>query len=126
MKNFWECSRKELLSLPIRKWDHARLNMNFDSILMLPTDKKHDSGWRCMAVIGINKDQLTLLSTCSDDINWHIPAPSYLGEISLRCDCCFKNRAMHYWLNGCVFEVGMPNSSIDIRVVRRVVKSSKE
>lgn len=49
MKPWDKWSKKELLSLPQRRWD---ITSAYDSILLVNTKQKHDSGYNYFAVIG--------------------------------------------------------------------------
>jgi len=52
MKN--KINKNELLKLPLRKWSEESI---YDGIIILPTRKKHDSGFTLMAIIGIIGDE---------------------------------------------------------------------
>lgn len=43
-------TRKALLALPRRAWDRVT---DYDAILVVPTGKKHDSGYSLMAIVGV-------------------------------------------------------------------------
>jgi hypothetical protein len=45
-KSVADYTRKEFEQLPIRKWQEEIAE--FDSLIILPTKKIHDSGCRCM------------------------------------------------------------------------------
>jgi len=110
-------TKEELLSLPMRDCLTQNKNGIYDSILILPNNSKHDSGWRCMSIIGI-KDMkpIEIISSGCDDLNFW----NDMGIYNVRCDCCWKSRAMHYWGNDLCFEIGFPTSSIDIKVHKKV------
>ena len=44
---------KDLLKLPVRAWDKRS---EYDSILIVPTNKKHDSGYHLIAIVGCGID----------------------------------------------------------------------
>jgi len=61
-------TRKDFEALPHRKWDEE---IECDSIIILPTHKKHDSGFRKMDFVAVVKDEpICLLSGCSDVIHF--------------------------------------------------------
>lgn len=49
MKNWTEYKKKELLTLPKRKWDKPE---EYRALLLVNTRLKHDSGYNLFAVIG--------------------------------------------------------------------------
>lgn len=49
MKPWDKWNKKELLSLPLRRWD---ITSAYDSVLLVNTKEKHDSGYNNFAVIG--------------------------------------------------------------------------
>lgn len=61
-------TRKELLELPRRKWNE---NIGeFNSLIIIPTRRIHDSGYRCMDFVSVlNGEPTYLLSGCSDVIH---------------------------------------------------------
>ena len=59
-----EMTIKEFFNLPRRKWDEKII---CDSIIILPTRKKHDSGYLCIDFVAVNDDEpMCLLSGYSD------------------------------------------------------------
>jgi hypothetical protein len=121
-KIFEQYTKEELLNLPCREWKEETSGV-FDSILVFPTKRKHFSGWRCMAIIGVRKGiPIEKLTTGADDLNWKITCQS---DFRLHTDCCMKTGVFHYWGNDISFEVSTPYSSFDIKVISRVI-SKKE
>ena len=114
MKHINNWSRKELLNLPVRAWNEES---EYDSVLLLSTREKHDSGWAIMVIIGL-RDFHPVEIACNhcDDIEWIIPTEGS----TLRTDCTVKSGAMHVWSKGNKFIVGPGWSSVDIEVVRRI------
>lgn len=49
MKEWKDWTKKELLSLPVRKWD---LSSSYRSILFVNTRNKHSSGYNLFAIVG--------------------------------------------------------------------------
>jgi hypothetical protein len=73
--NLW--TRKEFRSLPLRKWDEDI--GEFDSLIILPTRRIHDSNFRCMDFVAVRKNiPFCRLSGCSDVI--HIDGIGGLGK----------------------------------------------
>lgn len=52
MKHWNDCTKKELLALPKRKWDETS---TYDSVLLVSTRRKHDSGYNYFAVVGVDE-----------------------------------------------------------------------
>lgn len=53
MKTWADYTKKELLTLPRR--DFGKVTV-YDSVLLVNTSKKHDSGFNLFAVIGVKDD----------------------------------------------------------------------
>lgn len=67
--NQW--GRDELLKLPTRAWD---AESEYDSLLLLSTCRKHESGWAIMAIVGVREGQpVEIACACCDDIEWKLP-----------------------------------------------------
>lgn len=60
-------TRKDFLALPMRKTVCAENDERFSEIVILPTRRKHDSGYRCMDFVAVrNGKAVCRLSGCSD------------------------------------------------------------
>lgn len=67
-KHFTEWTRKEFEALPRADWKNDVGEV--DSLIILPTRRKHDSGFRCMEFVTIQKSKPTyIVSGCSDVIH---------------------------------------------------------
>lgn len=117
--NQW--SKKELMALPMRAWDAETI---YDSVLLVSTGRKHDSGWAMMAIIGIiDRKPTEIAVSCCDDIEWKLPAPIRFGpnmEYTMgqfRTDCALKSGALHAWQRGKKIKVGMALSSTEIELI---------
>lgn len=118
-KSLNEWSREELLSLPTRDW---QADSSYDSVLVLSTRKKHDSGWAMMAIIGVvDGVPVEVASQCSDDVEWIVHenprSSSFLA--SVRMDCAYRSSAMHFWSYDVTFKVGCALSSLTIEVCKK-------
>lgn len=116
-----EWPRAALLALPHRKWDDE--SPRYDSLLIVSTGKKHDSGWAMMAIIGVRKQTpVEICTSCSDDIEWKMPAAKTYGhakEYTLgqyRSDMAIKSGALHVWTREGKFRVGASLSSTEIEL----------
>ena len=117
-KSLNDWSKKELLALPVRNWE---IDSEYDSLLIVSTGKKHDSGWAIIAIIGVNSyAPVEIACICCDDIEWKFPnAISGRGYIigQMRTDCAFRSGALHAWKRGSRFIVGAALSSTTIEVI---------
>lgn len=67
-KHFTEWTRKEFEALPSADWKNEIGEV--DSLIILPTRHKHDSGYRCMEFVTIQKGKPTfIVGGCSDVIH---------------------------------------------------------
>lgn len=115
--NLW--LRRDLLALPTREWSAVS---EYDSLLLLSTGRKHDSGWAMMAIIGV-RDLKPVEIACRhcDDIEWKFPPMSIVGNGlysigQMRMDCALKSGALHAWTNLGKFRVGVALSSVTVEL----------
>ena len=95
MKSVTECTRKDFEALPLREWNDDI--GEFDSLVILPTRRLHDSGYRCMDFIAVIKQEpIYRLSGCSDVIHingiggygkWANRVPDLIPPIAWSIDC---------------------------------------
>ena len=118
--------KKELLALPNRNWNEKSI---YDYLYLVPTGKKHDSGYSLIAIVGVilNDKNLNaeIAATC-DDINWYLenhpynrPSQFYRGYAGLRTDCEYPSGIMKVWGSAehyfdTKFEVGESLSSTNV------------
>ena len=68
-KNFM--TRKQYLELPRRDWDKKK---QYTAVIVVPTYKIHDSGFRLMALVGCGDDHKPYeIAAFCDDICWDTP-----------------------------------------------------
>ena len=69
-KDHWSRWRlKQFLALPSRAYWNSK-ELPFDSVVLLPTRRKHESGYMIFDIVGIRDNQpVLLLSGCSDVIH---------------------------------------------------------
>ena len=106
---------KDLRNLPFREWNEVK---TYNSILVIPSGKKHDSGWALMYIVGCdkNKQPIEIAAAC-DDIHWNIP--NVLPNYSLRNDMFYPSGVICFWSNDYAFKVGASLSSTDIYLVKK-------
>ena len=107
--------REELLNLPQKEFNKIEV---YDWIIVVPTRRKHDSGWRLMALVGGKKvgkhyEPVELIGYC-DDINWRFP--KNMNHNILRSDMTLSN-CIRFWSNNHSFKVGTCLSSTDIEII---------
>ncbi len=120
-KSLNDWSRKELMALPVREWG---ISSEYDSLLLLNTRKKHDSGWAVMAIIGVSAGKpVEIACNCCDDIEWKFPPMKTIGDWKpvsigqMRMDCAFSSGALHAWKHQAKFRVGVALSSTEIELL---------
>lgn len=121
MTDICKLTKRELLALPDRAWGEPGV---YDSLLVLSTGRKHDSGWACIAIIGVNGGNPVEVATrCSDDIEWIYPSPRDYGQFligQVRTDCATKSGALQFWSRNGKFHVGQALSSITVQLIPTV------
>lgn len=85
--HYW--TRKEFEALPRADWKNEIGEV--DSLIILPTRRKHDSGYRCMEFVTIQNGKPTyIVSGCSDVI--------HLAGMS-GCNCDYRNTNIDEYSN---------------------------
>lgn len=83
-------TRKDLLSVPKRKWSDALYGVA--GVYVIPSGRKHDSGFACMEFVaefkGGKKPMVRFGGSC-DDV-------SFEGR-HFRMDCLHPQRIIHIW-----------------------------
>lgn len=105
---------KELEALDSREWLEDEVG-EFDSIIILPTKHKHDSGFRNMDFIGVKGEEpICKLSGCSDIINIR----GFDNNLFWAVDCLYTSKLLRIFVHGHKIKVGPPLSSFDIYAVK--------
>ena len=78
--NILEMTREDFQKVPFRKSFCSELPP-FESLVIIPTDREHDSGYACMEFVGVNKDwePVVRMSGCSDVV--HIDGIGGYGQL---------------------------------------------
>lgn len=106
---------KQLRKLPFRKWNEVS---RYHSLIVIPSGRKHESGWALMYIIGLDKHHTPIeIAAACDDICWKIPTGM---THDFRNDMFYPSGAMHYWSNVNAFEVGCSTSSTDVYLVPKL------
>lgn len=122
--------RTDLLALPTRRWDEAKV---YDSLYIVPTGKKHDSGFSLIAIVGVlhadSGAQRAEIAAHCDDICWSFPTKHPYDRIRegqhhnvLRTDCLFPSGIFRMWASGehyftGRFKVGCALSSTSVELI---------
>lgn len=106
-------NRKELLNLPTRNWS---VTSTYDSICIVNTGKKHDSGFAVMAIVGIINFEPVEIAAYCDDLQW-LEIPSY--PLSLRNDMYYPSGIIHFWCHGAEFQVGGSLNTTEIKCLKK-------
>ena len=123
-KDLCEVSTAELLALPVRDWDEETV---YRSLIIVPTPRKHDSGWRLMAIVGCATEggEPKEIAAFCDDIEWTCHDAKRFGDNGqyaigqIRTDCCWRSRALHMWSSHSEFKVWCSLSTTRIEVLQR-------
>ena len=105
-------TKKQLLALPVRKWSEPS---EYASLLIVPSGKKHGSGWHLMAVVGCRNQIPIEIAAYCDDISWEIKT-----KRAFRTDMPHVARISQVWGNEIIFVVGCALSSTNIVITDEV------
>lgn len=111
-------TRKELEAAPQRsRWDEVT---RYSSIYLLPTRKKHDSGYHLICIVGQKSDGAFEKAAWCDDVCWQYDGPtmSQDNRYVLRTDMTYPSGICRMWGWDTAFEVGASLSSTDVLIVR--------
>lgn len=119
MENGDNLTRKQLLSLPERNWNEVK---KYYSVIVVPTGKKHYSGYALMALVGCNDnlDPYEIAAYC-DDIQWMTEVTRY----GFRCDMFYKNSCIRFHSSEFDFQIGTSLSTTEIKMIKREKKWSQ-
>jgi len=105
--NMW--TQKDFSILPQREWRNESI---YDAIILAPTRKKHDSGYRWVNIIGLIDDvPVEIAATC--DHVWFFE--NLHPDMSI--DCLFKSGLFRLWSNGKKIKVGSSLSSTVVNII---------
>lgn len=96
----------------VKPW---QAKVSYSEIFVVPTPKKHDSGWTLMLIVGVLPNGTYEKAAWCDDICWNVRTSR---DHSMRCDCTYPGGILHFW--GATFTVGHSLSSTDVTVTDRV------
>ncbi len=125
--NIFKAKKSDFYNLPKIEWNSDMNGKQFDSIIILPERRKHDSGYMCMSFVGcIGSEAVVIMSGISDVLHidgiggygkdwlerFHgvpklVPAKSWNIDC-LPCGC------LNIWASGRKIEIGYMLSSFEI------------
>ena len=128
-KDIGRWSKKEFEALPVREWNEDI--GEFDSLIILPTNYLHDSGFKCMDFVAVvDNIPKCRLSGCSDVMhlngiggfgdNWlekYGSVPSSIKPISWNIDCLKRSKLLRLFCNHNKLKAGEALSSFEIYAV---------
>lgn len=111
----------------LEKCKHTKLNDKlplFDDIYILPTTKKHDSGYKIMYIVGLSREeaQYYLLDTYCDVVNLG-DLVKQIQEINIDI---YENGIIHLWSNREKFKSNFRVSSCTFDLVNMKTYFDKE
>jgi hypothetical protein len=116
MSHFTNMKKADMLKLPVREWDKVS---TYDSVCIIPTRKKHDSGYAIIAIVGLRASEpVEIACLCADDIEWLV-GEGVLDIAQLRMDATYPAGIIHVWSKHFQFTVGETLSSTRITVVKK-------
>lgn len=132
MKTITEMTRKEFEALPGRDWNKDI--GPFDSMVILPSRRLHDSGYRCMDFVAVKKMKpVCRLAGASDVVhfngiggygkNWINIYGSILENIPVidwNIDCLPKSGLIHIFTHACNLYAGDAFSSFELFAKRKI------
>jgi hypothetical protein len=87
---------KELKNLPRR--EHLKIT-TYDSLIVINSGIKHNSGYALMYIIGCNNLKPIEIAASCDDIEW------IMNKLCFRNDMYYPSGAIHFWSNTAKFKV---------------------
>lgn len=121
--NVEQMTKKDFNSVPRIEKLSEQIEIVFDSFVIIPTNIKHDSGYRIMHFcLCKGRETICVIDGCSDSIYMHNSnygrSPSFPNGIhSWKIDCLPKSGYLRVW-NDFVMKCGGGLSSFDVFVMR--------
>lgn len=129
--NIFTAKKSDFYSLPKIAWDADMNGKQFDSIIILPERRKHDSGYMCMSFVGcIGGEAVAIMSGVSDVLHidgiggygkgWYEKpsVPRMIPVKSWNIDC-LPCGCLNIWASGRKIEIGHMLSSFEIFAERK-------
>lgn len=112
--NHIKYNKKDLLLLPHKNRGEIK---TYDSLLVCK-NKKHESGYATMLIVGLYDDDIDLkkaeiVSYYSDAIHWKT------NNLELNTEMFFPSGIIHFWSRMAKFQIGWAGSSMDIELIKK-------
>jgi hypothetical protein len=109
-------TKKQLMNLP--KISHETINI-YDSIFILNSGKKHDSGWANFYVIGgIEGKPTEIISDRCDSIFWQNCQGEFRKYVPLHMDMEYPSGAVQFF--GCMrFKIRNIGDTVEIQIIEK-------
>lgn len=105
---------KDLRKLPKRDWDKP---FEYDSILIVPSGKKHKSGYALIYIVGVMVHTPIEIAAECDDICWIIP--NDIRPQQVRTEMMYPSGIVHFWSDYYRYKVGNSLSSTNVYLVKK-------
>jgi hypothetical protein len=115
-------TKKELLNYPKRSYNVVTM---YEYVYLVPTGKKHDSGFMIIALVGENHGNREIAAYC-DDIYFDMQLAADLlknNHISVspyHVDMLYSSGISRMWSNKYYFEIGFSLSSTQIKLIPKI------
>jgi hypothetical protein len=114
-------SVEDFMALPRREWSSES---EYDLIVLIKTEDIHDSGYSCMAIIGVNdRKAVEIAADYFDHIEWKIDSIKMVDRFifgGLNSDCLPESGGLRFWSNdNRKIVVGQSLSSVEISYYNR-------
>lgn len=103
-------TKKSLSRLPKRTWD---IESVYDSIIIINSKRKHESGYAIMYIVGcIDCKPVEIIEGCCDSIHW------IFNNLMFGTDMLYPSGLIHFFGIDCKLKVGCSDSTIDIELIK--------
>jgi len=120
--DYTKLKKEDLLKLPLKPFIEIK---TYDCLLIVPTRRKHDSGWRLMAIVGCDQTGPIEIAGYCDDINLILPKSNKVYNKfsteyynAVHYDMILSN-CIRFWSNGYKFVIGCGCSTTDVKLIKR-------
>lgn len=105
--NIFDMKKSDFNSVPTREWNEGKIQ--FTDLVIIPTTRKHESGYRCMKYCAVKNGQpIAMLGGCSDVMHLDGIGGYGMGKFGVATNSAIKAWNMdclpcgylHIWCNG--------------------------
>lgn len=111
--NEYDLTKEEFLALPQADWKQP---ITCHSFIIIPLDDLHDSGFRLMDVVALDKDMKPFIRRggSADVLHFGGISPLRIKPVPWQCDCLPKSGLLRFFAYGFTFKLGTALSSLEI------------